>query len=202
MKESVSSFLSNVLSVILGIAITFAVQGMIDRSRVRKDVRSALKLIRTELQSNQADIATMADYLDSERAAAKYFLSLDDGWTGASSDSVGIYGGILLSDASIALSDDALQLLKMSSLFQSIGNDGLSMKIIHAYDTCELIAAALNRHIEVRNVRLGEVEDIWTFFTSAEGRKALRLISLQANPARISETEDLETAIQAIDNYL
>lgn len=202
MKESVSSFLSNVLSVILGIAITFAVQGMIDRSRVRKDVRSALKLIRTELQSNQADIATMADYLDSERAAAKYFLSLDDGWTGASSDSVGIYGRVLLSDASIALSDDALQLLKMSSLFQSIGNDGLSMKIIHAYDTCELIAAALNRHIEARNVRLGEVEDIRTFFTSAEGRKALRLISLQANPARISETEDLETAIQAIDNYL
>ena len=202
MKESVSSFLSNVLSVILGIAITFAVQGMIDRSRVRKDVRSALKLIRTELQSNRADIATMADYLDSERAAAKYFLSLDDGWTGASSDSVGIYGGILLSDASIALSDDALQLLKMSSLFQSIGNDGLSMKIIHAYDTCELIAAALNRHIEARNVRLGEVEDIRTFFTSAEGRKALRLISLQANPARISETVDLETAIQAIDNYL
>lgn len=202
MKESVSSFLSNVLSVILGIAITFAVQGMIDRSRVRKDVRSALKLIRTELQSNQADIATMADYLDSERAAAKYFLSLDDGWTGASSDSVRIYGGILLSDASVALSDDALQLLKMSSLFQSIGNDGLSMKIIHAYDTCELIAAALNRHIEARNVRLGEVEDIRTFFTSTEGRKALRLISLQANPARISETEDLETAIQAIDNYL
>ncbi len=202
MKESVSSFLSNVLSVILGIAITFAVQGMIDRSRVRKDVRSALKLIRTELQSNQAVIDSLADYLDSERAAAKYFLSLDDGWTGASSDSVGIYGGILLSDASIALSDDALQLLKMSSLFQSIGNDGLSMKIIHAYDTCELIAAALNRHIEARNVRLGEVEDIRTFFTSAEGRKALRLISLQANPARISETEDLETAIQAIDNYL
>ena len=162
MKESVSSFLSNVLSVILGIAITFAVQGMIDRSRVRKDVRSALKLIRTELQSNRADIATMADYLDSERAAAKYFLSLDDGWTGASSDSVGIYGGILLSDASIALSDDALQLLKMSSLFQSIGNDGLSMKIIHAYDTCELIAAyrsperALGRgggHPDVLHVR-------------------------------------------------
>jgi len=202
MKESVSSFLSNVLSVILGIAITFAVQGMIDRSRVRKDVRSALELIRTELQSNQADIATMADYLDSERAAAKYFLSLDDGWTGASSDSVGIYGGILLSDASIALSDDALQLLKMSSLFQSIGNDGLSMKIIHAYDTCELIAAALNRHIEARNVRLGEVEDIRTFFTSAEGRKALRLISLQANPARIAETGALEAAIQAIDKYL
>ena len=202
MKESVSSFLSNVLSVILGIAITFAVQGMIDRSRVRKDVRSALKLIRTELQSNRADIATMADYLDSERAAAKYFLSLDDVWTGASSDSVGIYGGILLSDASIALSDDALELLKMSSLFQSIGNDALSMKIIHAYDTCELIAAALNRHIEARNARLGDVEDIRTFFTSAEGRKALRLISLQANPARISETVDLETAIQAIDNYL
>ena len=202
MKESVSSFLSNVLSVILGIAITFAVQGMIDRSRVRKDVRSALTLIRTELQSNQADIAMMADYLEEERDAAKYFLSLDDGWAGASPDSVNRYGGILLAEVSIALSDDALQLLKMSSLFQSIGNDALSMKIIHAYDTCELVAAALNRHIEARIARLGDVEDIRTFFTSAEGRKALRLISLQANPARISETEDLETAIQAIDNYL
>jgi hypothetical protein len=189
MKESVSSFLSNVLSVILGIAITFAVQGMIDRSRVRKDVRSALKLIRTELQSNQADIATMADYLDSERAAAKYFLSLDDGWTGASSDSVGIYGGILLSDASIALSDDALQLLKMSSLFPKMKDNEVSMKVIRAYDACELMASNVNRHISARDSSpKGAVQWLNTLHYD--------ISEFITNP------DDVQDAVKAIDVFL
>jgi hypothetical protein len=189
MKESVSSFLSNVLSVILGIAITFAVQGMIDRSRVRKDVRSALKLIRTELQSNQADIAMMADYLDSERAAAKYFLSLDDGWTGASSDSVVISGGILLSAASIALSDDALQLLKMSSLFPKIKDNELSMKVIRAYDACELMASNVNRHISARDSSpKGAVQWLNTLHYD--------ISEYVTNP------DDVHDAVEAIDAFL
>ena len=73
MKESVSSFLGNVLSVILGIAITFAIQGMIDRSRDRKDVRHALELVRMELASNREDIGLIRDYLYQERASAFFF---------------------------------------------------------------------------------------------------------------------------------
>ena len=59
MKESVSSFLSNVLSVILGIVITFTVQGIINRTNEKREVRSALDLVRSELVTNAEDIAIM-----------------------------------------------------------------------------------------------------------------------------------------------
>ena len=52
MKESAFHFFLDVLSVILGIVITFAIQGLIDRSRDRKNVRSAMELFRTELATN------------------------------------------------------------------------------------------------------------------------------------------------------
>ena len=55
MKE----FLSNLLSVVLGIAITFAVQAIIDRSQTKKDIRAALELVRTELGTNIDDIGVM-----------------------------------------------------------------------------------------------------------------------------------------------
>ena len=78
MKESVTSFLSNILSVILGIFITFTIQGMIDRSKEKKETRSSLELVRSELVTNMDDISIMADYLNQEKASAEYILSNKD----------------------------------------------------------------------------------------------------------------------------
>ena len=133
MKESVASFLSNVLSVILGIVITFTVQGIINRSNEKREVRSALNLVRTELVSNAEDIGEMSDYLKQELRSAEYFLSHLEDLDACPPDSVSYHSGIIFADASITLSDDALELLKMSSLFQRIGDIGLAMKIIRGY---------------------------------------------------------------------
>ena len=79
MNESFKSFLLNALSVILGIVITFTVQGMIDRSSDKADVRSALFLVRAELAKNMEDIDLMSDYLVQERESASYLIShMDD----------------------------------------------------------------------------------------------------------------------------
>jgi len=59
MKPALSSFFSELIAVVLGIVITFAGQGMIDRAHDRKEVRSALQLVRTELISNRDDISEL-----------------------------------------------------------------------------------------------------------------------------------------------
>ena len=41
---------------------------------------------------------------------------------------------------------EALELLKMSSLFPKVGDNDLSMEIIRAYDACELLQTDINRH--------------------------------------------------------
>ena len=216
MKESVASFLSNVLSVILGIVITFTVQGMIDRARERHEVRAALNLVRSELATNATDVAEMTDYLRQERVSANYFLKNLKTLEQCPNDSVRFHSGIIFADATITLSDDALELLKMSSLFQKIGDNDLAMKIIRAYDTCDNIAANLNRHVSQRNERFEESVnektagqfatsgsiDLERYLKTPYGQYAIRWLTTQGDLDIMTDVSDLGAAIDAIDGYL
>lgn len=216
MKEPVASFLSNVLSVILGIVITFTVQGMIDRARERHEVRAALNLVRTELATNATDVAEMTDYLRQERVSANYFLKNLKTLEQCPNDSVRFHSGIIFADATITLSDDALELLKMSSLFQKIGDNDLAMKIIRAYDTCDNIAANLNRHVSQRNERFEESVnektagqfatsgsiDLERYLKTPYGQYAIRWLTTQGDLNIMTDVSDLGAAIDAIDGYL
>ena len=164
MKQSWASFLSEMLAVILGIVITFTVQGMIDRSRDRREVRKALELVRTELVSNREDVAVLKEYLDQEIQSAIYLdqnaalvKNLDrlDSLTEAT---VKYHLGMVGADVSIAFPHDALELLKMSSLFQKIGDNALSMKIIRAYDCCAQMATSIDNHVKARDAQ--SIEDL------------------------------------------
>lgn len=216
MKDTTKAFFRQLLSVVLGIIITFSLQGIRDRTRVRREVRSALELVRAELVANIDDIGTMSDYLRQERKSAEYFLQNRTRLATCPADSVNFHSGVIFAEASITLSQDALELLKMSSLFQKIGDNDTSMKIIRAYDTCSSAAANLNRHIDARNALYdGSVNettarkfastgsiDIKEFIKTSIGLYTIRWLSLQAGPEYYANVEDLEEAVAAIDDYL
>lgn len=216
MKESTTNFFLNVLSVILGIVITFSIQGIINRAQDKKNVRSALELIRSELATNAEDISIMLDYLKQEQASAQYFMGHLQDLDQCPSDSVIYHSAVLLSDASITVSHDALELLKMSSLFQKIGDNPLSMKIIRAYDCCTSGAQNLNHHIEARNeqfsVTVNEknvrkiISDgnirIREFLKTDLGHYAIEALASQADPSQYTDMDAIQDAIDAIGLYL
>ena len=216
MKDKLIDFFSNMLSVILGIVITFSVQGMIDRAAARKDVRSALELVRTELLSNKDDIVVANGFLKQEKASAQYFLTSLDTLNRCPVDSIAFHSGVIFSDFSITTCQDALELLKMSSLFQKIGDNQLSMKIIRAYDSCEMIADFLNRRLANRNARFGSSVneqnarriapggyiDIREYLKTDYGNYAVRWLAAQASPDNYTDVSDIDNAISAIDSYL
>ena len=215
MKESVSSFLNNLVSVVLGIAITFFVQGIIDRAQDKQDVRAALDLVRAELTTNMADVADMTEYLQLERTAARYILEHRKNLKACPDSLVKEYSGIIFANASITLSDDALELLKMSSLFQKIGDNDLSLKIIRAYDTGSIIASSINHHIEERNelfagavnertfrqMTLGGSIDIWRYIKTPYGEYTILWLTRQGDISTITDVSDLQAAVDAIDIY-
>ena len=216
MKESTTNFFLNVLSVILGIVITFSIQGIINRAQDKKNVRSALELIRSELATNAEDISIMLDYLKQEQASAQYFMGHLQDLDQCPSDSVIYHSAVLLSDASITVSHDALELLKMSSLFQKIGDNPLSMKIIRAYDCCTSGAQNLNHHIDARNeqfsVTVNEknvrkiISDgtirIREFLKTDLGHYAIEALASQADPSQYTDMAAIQDAIDAIGLYL
>ncbi|MBR6882373.1 MAG: hypothetical protein IKN06_05330 [Bacteroidales bacterium] len=186
------NFLGNVIAIILGVVITFMIQDKIDRANELKEVESALELVRTELVTNREDIQTIGEYLDQERRSANYYLAHQGDLKKCPPDSLEFHSGILLADVYMTLSHDALELLKMSSLFQKIGDNQLSMKIIRAYDTCSSIAANFTRLMEVRHGSYkGRIDEDF-----------LLPLTTQADSEMYTDATDIDEAIKAVDAYL
>ena len=193
MRQSVESFFSELLAVILGIVITFAVQGMIDRAHDRGEVRKALELVRTELVNNREDVSVLKEYLDQEMESAGYLdenadlvKNLDrlDSLTAAT---VKYHLGIIGADVSIAFPHDALELLKMSSLFQKIGDNALSMKIIRAYDCCSTMTTSIDSHVKARDAQPYESVAEWIVLH---------------DPRIYADDTDIDKAVTAINVFL
>lgn len=136
-----SSFLSNILSVVLGIFITFWIQGMIDRKAERADVRSALELVKEELLENKGSLEDAIGIIAMEREAAES-LRGSEGLT----DTMNTRNTVLYSEYFFTVTDDALELLKSSSLFQKMNDNALALSIIKAYDYLNVNSQAFNTH--------------------------------------------------------
>ena len=193
MRQSVESFFSELLAVVLGIVITFAVQGMIDRAHDRQEVRQALQLVRTELVNNREDINDLKAFLNQEMESAQFLsenaallkdLDRLDSLTAAP---VKYHLGFIGADVYIAFPHDALELLKMSSIFQKIGDNTLSMKIIRAYDCCATMATSVDSHIKARDSQQYDKVADWI---------------LLHDPRIYADDTDVDKAITAINVFL
>ena len=160
---------------------------MIANGQDRKDVRSALELVRSELATNLEDIVALDEYFDDTQASARYLAAHEKDLAQCPEDSVLLHTGIVYADVSVALSHDALELLKMSTLFPKIGDNNLSMKIIRAYDACDLTVSNVARYLTRRDNHRSEVA---------------RWLIDQPIPEEYMDTGDIQDAIDAIDTFL
>lgn len=156
-KFDAVGFFSNMLAVILGIVITFSIQGVIDRSAQKENISSALRLVETELTGCKDDLVSCADFLKQERVAAQYLKDNFKNLHSCPKDSVSQYGYTYISEMMLTLPDDALELLKTSSLFSSINDNALSLAIIRAYDQCNALRQVFNRHEEQKSQTLNQM---------------------------------------------
>ena len=215
-KDFFINFNISFWSIFLGMVCTFIGQGMIDRKADREEVRSSLELVRSELATNLKDIKEIAEYIKDERKSALYFLDNRSKIDKCPADSIYYHTGMLFADASITLSHDALELLKMSAIFQKMGNNQLSMDIIRAYDSCEYSVALYNKYISDRDDKFSQTIneksvqqfastgsiDMKKFIKNPYGLYTVRWISKQVAPDTELFVNDIDKAIKAIDEYL
>ena len=133
------------------------------------------------------DIVALDEYFDDTQASARYLAAHEKDLAKCPEDSVLLHTGIVYADVSVALSHDALELLKMSTLFPKIGDNNLSMKIIRAYDACDLTVSNVARYLTRRDNHRAEVA---------------RWLIDQPIPEEYMDTGDIQDAIDAIDTFL
>lgn len=214
------SFSLNVLSVILGIVITFSVQGLINNSSEKKDVKNSLLLVKNELSDNIEYINFADTILTMYADASKFLIQYEGHYKDAPADSMAMYCNIPLTTADITHSEEALELLKTSSLFNKIKDLNLSLDIIHTYGAIEDIMKAVSIIFENKNnymeaaiqSHVKEVlaqdditaEQLWTAMTSSvEGKQFLReLQRLQSYFSTEETIQIIEETIDKIDKYI
>lgn len=215
-KEFFLNFFISFFSIFLGMLCTFVGQGMIDRAADRKEVRTSLELIRTELVKNRDDIKEMCELMEQERKSALYFLNNRTKIDRCPSDSIIYHGSMVFADISIILTQDALELLKMSSMFQKIADNNTSMKIIRAYETCSSSASYLNGHESTKSQMIGNgINDrtvqrtdppgginVKEYIKSGYGLYFMRWLSTSFFDYDLQAAADINSAIEAIDDYL
>ena len=91
-KDFFLNFFISFFSIFLGMLCTFVGQGMIDRAADRKEVRTSLELIRTELVKNREDIKEMCELMEKERKSAQYFLDNRSKIDRCPADSINYHG--------------------------------------------------------------------------------------------------------------
>lgn len=140
------AFISEIISVILGIVITFAIQDIVDYRKTRTDLRAALGLVADELRTCRSDLEGCGETIEKEVEAADYFLLNVNRLSRCPKDTVYSYGMRLVNPSVLTMSYEALDMLKISSLFQAIDDERLSMSILHAYDICKVLQEIFNDH--------------------------------------------------------
>lgn len=213
-------YLMNFVAVCLGIIITFAGQGLINRKTERKEVKSSLILVKNELQDNLSYIELADSMLANYSAAAQFLIRYEGRYAEAPEDSLAIYCNIPLTVFEITHSEEALELLKNSNLFTKIKDLDLSLEIIHTYGAIADEMTLVKFYNEHKNNYLDEAmtckvkdvlardnitaEQLWTAITdSREGRQFLRELSrlqMLHNSSDVKAT--IATTIASIDKYL
>lgn len=145
-----NSFFTNILAVVLGIFITFWIQGIIDRKHEKKEVLSALELVKEELINNTDNLKDVINIINSEKSAAQSLQGYIGNIDQCSVDSLVVWNAYLGNEYFFTVTNDALELLKSSSLFQKINDKGLALGIIKAYDYLEADSKAFNTHEEYK----------------------------------------------------
>lgn len=213
-------YLMNFVAVCLGIAITFAGQGLINRHAERNEVKSSLLLVKNELQDNLSYIEIADSVLASYSEAARFLIRYEGRYADAPRDSMAAYCNVPLMTFGITHSEEALELLKNSNLFTKIRDLDLSLEIIHTYGAIADEMTVVRFYNDHKNGYLDDAmtkdvkevlsldnvtaEQLWGAITSSkEGKQYLRELSRLQMTHDSSEVKDLiANTISSIDRYI
>ena len=215
-----ANHLMNFAAVCLGIIITFAGQGLINSCAERKEVKSSLLLVRNELQDNLSYIELSDSLMKTYCEAAKFLIRYEGHYNDAPADSMMMHCNAPLFIFDITHAEEALDLMKNSSLFTKIKDLNLSLEIIHTYGKIademkmvklyneqkekyldEAIGAPVKKILSQDNITAIQ---LWNAITSSEeGKQFLReLYRLQIMHDSSDTKQVIENTIREIDQYI
>lgn len=144
-------FFRNFIAVMLGIIITFAGSDWITERNTQKELEKSLQLVKSELLLNKETIQEMGNRVAWEQKAARYLFKYKNKMNEISQDSVNQYLPLLFQWSKFTFTNDAIEMLKTSSLIQKIRNKELALQIIKAYGTIKATESSFEMYAHYKS---------------------------------------------------
>lgn len=143
--------------VIVGIVVTFAGSGMIERSRQARDVRAAMVLVHSELEANRMKIQEVWDWIQREADAYRILAQNRRDLKGIPQDTmasfVPVFGRIL----SFHPRQDAFEVLKNSGLMASVRDKDFLLAVTQAYATLAELEENVGMYFNLKTQALADM---------------------------------------------
>lgn len=211
-------FVCNFTAVVLGIILTFVCSDLIEKHNTNNNVKKALALVKKELQENRKQIAIAREQLSLEIAAANFFEKYKYNVEAAPEDSIQYYFNVPFRIYTFSCTNDALELLKTSALFQHIEDEQLALQLIQAYASIKIaenlcsyfynIKGKMNEAIPLDAERMAELAEsnvtkLWhAVLSTKEGRGlVLQIPHILSEHPFDSTLENVDAAVMAIEAY-
>lgn len=209
-------FVTNLLAVILGIIITFAVQEQIDKKHEMEGIISGLNLVKKELANNIKDLQIARDDMKCESYSANYLYTHINDFNSCPADSINFHWKVIHNQSYLTLPQDALQLLKSTYLYSDMLDRQLSLSVVRAYDICEALERMINSLCEHKISTIEKIDefflleadkgkrkaDIKTWISSAQGKNLLQTIAGRGGSWIDGAIGEIEPTIDEIDAFI
>ena len=139
-KRRLGDFICNFTAVVLGILLTFAGSNLIEEHKKQKELKDALLLVKNEMLLNRGYMTQMMEREEFEKQGASYLLQHKENIAKAAPDSLEKYGNLPFQTQTFIYINDAMEMLKTSSLMSAIRDKELATQIIK---TCLLYTSEL-----------------------------------------------------------
>lgn len=154
------------LVVTAGIVVTFIGSDLISNHSTDKEIRSTMSLIIKELQSNNRDLAIFNEKHTKDRIIARYLVDSKFDVSRIPLDTLHKYKSFISQLSSFNYSEDALDVLKGSSLMQKIADKDMLLNLIETYQGFENAHNSVAEYYELKKsviipISLGTDQESW-----------------------------------------
>lgn len=150
LKTELKSYFIQFTIVAAGVLVTFIGSALITRCSTQKEIKSAMHLIIEELEENNVRLKKISARMESEARIATYLNKCNYDYTRLPADTLNEYRFFTSSFTSFEYLTDALEVLKSSSLIQSIPDKKLILDIIRSYENLRMVQANIGDYFKLK----------------------------------------------------
>lgn len=168
LKTDLKNYLIQFAIVAAGVLVTFVGSALITRCSTQKEIKSAMQLIIDELEENQVRLNRISQKMEFEARIATYLNNCNHDYTQLPTDTLSKYRSFVTSSTSFEYLADALEVLKNSSLMQSISDKKLILSVVRSYEGLRMVQNSISDYYTLKQ---SVIEPNFLNMTEAEANK-------------------------------